>query len=413
MKIQGPHQYAGQQWLRANPRGMCCSGMRTGKTLTGVYSVLNEGPGIVVCPSSAKMVWRNEFLGVDPSLVIDVVQGRSHGFLSNPDIVICNYDVLGDNFDRLPARARGNWILADEAHKAKNPEATRTGAVMALLRYSRIAHPFSGTPMPSRPIEWWPILNALGITELDWTAFAYRYAGAYNSKYGFNARGASNLDELRALIAPHMFRVTKEQLNAQYIPPEYRLITFDRPADERESQFTVEQLMQFDNPVLSLEGLAEVLKSSALRKIPDAAEFIESLLDEEQKIVVFGWHKEVIAGLMEALKGHKSVKIDGSSTPKQRELAKQQFTNDPDTRLIFGNLLSMGEAIDLSVADTTVFMETGWVPAWIQQAAERTQSMYKLNTQAVSYLLTLERSIDHFQLTRVLEKLAVINRILG
>jgi SWI/SNF-related matrix-associated actin-dependent regulator 1 of chromatin subfamily A len=422
MKLLKPHQYAGQLWLRANRRGICADEMRLGKSFTAAWAVQGEGAGIVGCPASAKTIWRDEFLSVNPHLKIDIVKGRAHNFMSDADVYIANYDIIPDNFDRFPRHAKYNWTIADEFHRLKNPEARRTGAMQALIRYSRIAHPLSGTPMPSRPIEWWPVLHALGVTKYDWTQFALRYCAAWQAPwakvsdvnpYALDARGASNVEELSALLAPHVLRRKKTQVIEGYEPPEIRLFTFDRPIDARESAFSPEVLRQFENPLLSLEGLSEVVKQSALKKLPDCAEFIADRLNEEHKIIVFIYHHEVLELLQSMLTDYPFVSVTGKSSQKQRDDARRLFREDPQIRIFYGNILAAGEALDLSVADCSIFVQTTWVPKDLLQAIERTESMAKIGRRSSCYVLTTENSIDHYMVNTLFKKMNVIDAVLS
>ena len=419
MRLPKIHQYQGYIWARQNPRGMILDSMRTGKTFTAAMSVRGEGPGIIACPANAKFIWRDEWLLANPGTRVDVAKGRAYDFVPDADVYVINYDILPHNFDRIPYHAKYNWIITDEFHRLKNPEAKRTGAAQALIRNARIAHPLSGTPMPSRPIEWWPVLHALGVTEMDWLAFAYRYADAWpapwakNSFMGVDARGVSNLDELRTLLSPHFIRRTKEDVIPGYQPPEVRLISFDRPVDKRESAFTMDALQKFDNPLLSLEGLAEVLEQTALNRLPDCVDFIEDRLEEEAKVIVFYWNKSVGAALELALQQYGTVKVDGSVTQNQREHARLAFNQPGGPRVFLGNIISASEALDLSIADVSIFVQWGWVPATLLQAIDRTESMRKVGVQSTAFLLTTENSIDHYQLTKILSKSEVINAVLS
>lgn len=263
-------------------------------------------------------------------------------------------------------------------------------------------------------LPWWQHLP----TEERYIAFAKRYAAAWPAPWAdksycaLDARGASNLDELRNIIAPHIIRRTKRQIFPNYSDPEVRLITFDRAPDKRESAFTPEMLRQYDNPILSLPGLAEVLKESAMRKLPDCVEFLEDRLQEEEKIVVFAWNKDVIAMLQSSLTIYPSVTVTGESTDAQRQYARTAFQTDPRIRLFFGNILSAGEALDLSAANTSVFVQTTWVPKDFLQAVQRTESMAKIGNPSTAYVLTLERSIDHYQINTMFKKLNVIDQVL-
>jgi len=417
VKLPQAHQYSGYQWLRDHPKGLCADDMRLGKTLTATLSVHDKGPGVIACPASAKLIWRDHFRELNPRVKINILYGRSAHIIEDADVYITNYDILGDNLVRIPKRARYNWFLPDEFHMLGNPMARRTGAAQHLARHSLICHPLSGTPMPNRPIEWWPMLNALDITSMNYPTFAKRYAAAWHAPwskdkpYGLDVRGASNLAELHDLTAPHILRRMKSQIIEGYKSPEIALITFDRPVDSRESGFNREVLRQTENPLLSIEGLSEVLKESALRKLPDCIEFIENRLQEEQKIIVFSYHHEVIDALQLRLAAYPSVQVTGHNTTEQKYALAAHFRSDPDCRLFFGNIVSAGQSIDLSVADTIICVETTFVPWHFRQAIERTESVFKTGRAASVYVLTTENSIDHFLLERIFSKEHVISQV--
>lgn len=417
MKQSYPHQLEGAKWLEDHPKALLADDMRLGKTRTALLSLLNHLPVMIICPASAKGVWRDEIREIDASLVIDSATGRSHKFIKRSDILVINYDILSDHLSakRFPARWRGATLAVDECHRAKSTDAKRTRATQFFIEESKRTICLSGTPMPSRTAELWPILHSLGIVRMDQRAFEMRYAAAWQAPWGWDARGSSNLDELRESLRPFMLRRTKQQVFGTYVPYESRIITFDRPPDSRESLFDAEALSRHDNPLKSISGLSEVVKESGLRKIPDAIQFIEDRLRESEtgKVCVFFWHKEVGQALQKSLARHKPGFITGQTSTAERERIRKAFRDDQSMAVAGGNILAAGEAIDLSVADTSIFVETSWVPKDVFQAAERTESMAKLGGKAsTAYFLTLENSLDHHMLRRILLKQDVIDQVI-
>ena len=416
MKQSYPHQLEGAKWLEDHPKALLADEMRLGKTRTALLSLLNHLPVMIICPASAKGVWRDEILELDRATRIDVAKGRQHSFDKNADVLVINYDILVDQLSarRFPSRYRACTMAADECHRAKSADAKRTRATQFFIENAKRAVCLSGTPMPSRTAELWPILHSLGIVRMDQRAFEMRYSAAWQAPWGWDARGSSNLDELREILRPHMLRRTKQQIFGSYIPYESRIITFDRPPDARESLFDAEALSRHDNPLKSIAGLSEVVKESGLRKIPDAIEFIEDRLRESEtgKICVFFWHKEVGKALARGLHRHKPAFIMGETSSKQRDAIRKAFRDDPTVQIAGGNIQAAGEAIDLSVADVSVFVESDWVPKNVAQAAERTEGMHKLGQQSTAYFLTLARSLDHTMLMKLLDKQEVIDRII-
>lgn len=418
-KLQ-PQQVEASLWVQARKKCILADDMRMGKTRAAGHAFLARDllPLLIVCPSSAKLVWRDELLELNPDLRIEVAKGRTFRFSKGVQVMIMNYDLL--SFVK-PRRPKG--VIADEAHRLKSPDARRSQYGIRLLQKVPYACAVSGTPMPSRPIELWPVLFGLGITRLVWEPFAFEFANAYRDEYGaVIARGASNLDKLRELIAPHILHRKKETRLTGYQQPIRKIITFDRPPEAWESEYNKEELFNHSNPSLAFESLSELLKLSALKKVADCVEFIKGLLEAGidpdgdgtlgEKICVFAYHHEVISILQEELADYNPVILTGKSSSKQREAAKQAFREDPTCRVFIGNILAAGEAIDLSTADVSVFVETTWVPKDIDQAINRTESMFKLGRASMAYFLTTEASLDHYMLKRLIEKAQVIEQVI-
>ena len=411
-----PHQLEAAQWLEDHPKAILADEMRLGKTRSTLLCALNHLPLMIICPASAKGVWKDEILELDRSTRIDVAKGRQHSFDGNASTLVINYDILADQLAarKFPGRYRNCTVVADECHRAKSTDAKRTRATQFFLENAKRAWGLSGTPMPSRIAELWPILYSLGIIRMEQRAFESRYAGGWQAPWGWDARGATNLEELRSIVQPFLLRRTKQQVFAGYIPYESRIVTFDRPADDREQLFDISALSLHDNPVKSIAGLSEVVRESGLRKIPDAIEFIEDRLRESEtgKVVVFFYHKEVGKALEKGLARHGPRFITGETGASRRDDIRRAFATDAEFKIAGGNILAAGEAIDFSVADTSIFVETTWVPKDISQAAQRTESMGKLGQFSTSYFLTLENSIDHHMLKKVLQKQEVIDTVI-
>ena len=401
-----PHQKEAKAFLLSKRRAILADSMRLGKTLSTASAATHNLPALILCPSSVKNHWAQEFKRVNPKLTIDIAHKGTHEF-GLADVYIMNYELLGK-----VEPAKHVTLILDEAHKIKNPQAKRTKASMKLIKKATYAYALSGTPMPSRPVELWPLLYSMGITRFGWYDYTREFCNAWDAPWGRDVNGASNLKQLARMMEPYVLRRTKEQVFPAYRPPEFSLITFDLPVDRKEAKFDKAALVEHDNPLLAFEGLADIMLQSGLKKIPYGVEFIEDLLSTEQQVVVFGHHKAVIDALEEKLAEYKPLRLTGDTPSAKRGELVKQFKEDPSHRVFLGNVIAAGEGIDLSTADTIVFMESSWVPGVIQQAAARTESMVKMNNAAQVYLLTTEASIDHYVLKRVLEKIEIIKEVL-
>jgi len=299
----------------------------------------------------------------------------------------------------------------DECHRIKNPKAARTKAAMLAMKKIDCVYALSGTPIPNRPIELWPILHGLGIYRGGWFDFAARYAKMWSAPWGLDTSGASNLPELKAMMKPHVLRRKKEDIFKDYKEPQVSLITFDLPNDKREQSFDADALVANPNALMAFEGLAEIMREAGMRKVQYAADFIDDLLQANEPVVVFAHHKDVVQALQDELKVHKPVIVVGDTTRLKRDMAIEAFQAGK-TKCIIGNIAAMSEGVDLSAADTIVFVECTWSTSALEQASSRVENITKNGIAPVIYILTIKASLDHNVLAKVLKKLNVVNQII-
>jgi SWI/SNF-related matrix-associated actin-dependent regulator 1 of chromatin subfamily A len=148
-----------------------------------------------------------------------------------------------------------------------------------------------------------------------------------------------------------------------------------------------------------------------MRKVKAASEFIDDLLQANEPVVVFAHHKDVVAALQDELKEHKPVVITGETSRPKRDQALKYFQSG-QTKCIIGNIAAMSEGVDLSAADTIVFVECTWSTSALEQASSRVENINKSGIPPVIYILTIKASLDHNVLAKVLKKLNVVNQII-
>jgi SNF2 family DNA or RNA helicase len=98
-----------------------------------------------------------------------------------------------------------------------------------------------------------------------------------------------------------------------------------------------------------------------------------------------------------------------NSTKKAEHIAAFQ---SGATNLIIGNEQSIGEGVDLSRANTIVFVQNSWSTAALAQSSSRIENINKPSGSNSIYLLTIANSLDHVILGKVLNKLKIANNIL-
>lgn len=405
-----PHQEVSRDFLLKTKRAILADQPRVGKTLPTAVAATHHLPALIVCPAIAKTVWQRAFNTIDSNLLTTVVTGRKEAMdLKRCDVAIVNYDIV----QYIPEHLFGKFqtLVLDESHRIKNPEAKRTVAARKAMAMIPRVYALSGTPIPNRPIELWPLLNGLGIYTSGYYEFASRYARMWKAPWGLDVSGASNLPELKAMMKPHVLRRKKEDVFIDYLEPQVSLITFDLPVDKREQEFDADALVENPNALFSLEGLSEIMREAGMRKVKPSIEFITDILQNDEQVVVFAHHKDVVAELVKGLKDFQPVSITGDTPNKARD----QFISDFQSgkaQVIIGNIDAMSEGVDLSAADIVVFVEATWKTSALEQASSRVENLNKHGFRPLIYLLTIRASLDHNVLGKVLRKLNIIDQIL-
>ena len=401
-----PHQEQSKQFLLDTKRAILADQPRVGKTLPTAAAALEHLPALIVCPAIAKTVWEAAFNKLSDATV-RVVNGKNDAMKTTQhQVVIINYDLL-----QYFNNAGYQTLVLDECHRIKNPMAKRTKSATLLMKQIDRVYALSGTPIPNRPVELWPILHGLGIYRGGWYDFAARYAKMWKAPWGLDVSGSSNIPELKAMMKPHVMRRKKEDVFKDYQDPQVSLITFDLPNDKREQDFDADALVANPNALLAFEGLAEIMKEAGMRKVDAAAEFIDDLLNAGEPVVVFAHHKDVVGKLCDELRVHKPVTVVGDTPRAQRDKAIADFQSGK-AKCIVGNIAAMSEGVDLSAADTIVFVECTWSTSALEQASSRVENIAKHGVKPMIYILTIRASLDHTVLQKCLQKQNIINQII-
>lgn len=373
-------------------------------------------PALVICPAVVKPGWVKAFAAL--GYQAQEIKGRAAAQAIRPEgIVVINYDLLPD-LQQLDGWAT---VILDESHRIKTPTAKRTKSAIKIMKATPRVYALSGTPIPNKPIELWPLLHGLGIYKRSWLEFAFRYCKAWNPPWGgLDVSGASNLPELRERLKPHVLRRKREQVFTGYQHPVVSLVELDLPNDRREKAFDADAVAEAvsanPNAILAIEGLSEIMREGGERKAPLAADFVRSRIEQEpaEPLVVFAWHKSVVAMLSDSLKqdppiSHVVVTGETSAGAKQQAIADFQAGH---VQVIIGNISSISEGVDLSRANTVIFAESTWQTSALEQASARVENINKQGCAPLIYLLTIRASLDSIVLSKVLKKVGIIEQII-
>lgn len=409
--------------------------MGLGKTAQVLAALVATGRrAVVVCPAVVRTVWALEVAKWCPHLTIDVVEHGNHKHCK-ADITVVSYDLFGKV--KLP---RPGIVICDEAHYLQNHEARRTQAIASAVGYGsgRSLLPvwfLTGTPVWSRPRSAYFLLKVCGGYTGSYHDFAFKFCAAryesqpYKDKHGrvqykqvLNDKGASNLDQLRDLLAPYLLRRLKVDV-LKDLPAKTRQIVHTPRSDTRKDGAAVtELLMDFQGKDVTLAGgvlppgpIATAIKEIGIAKIAFAVEYISNLLSTQNKVVVFAWNIAVLDGLQDRLRAFGVVRIDGSTEASDRAAAVVDFqtkTGQNGPRVFLGQTAAAGTGLTLTAACSVVFVQPEWTPANLLQAEDRVHRIGQKNPVNITYLIT-PGTIEALMFASVISKTKNANKILG
>lgn len=372
-----------------------------GKTVEALSFLREEPaslPAVIVTTASTKDQWRSEWDVWLPKRKAKTLSGREPKRLDPNKTHIINWDILADWALEI-RKMQPRTIIADECHKAANLSAMRTRALQYVQNGTDFFLPMSGTPIQSRPGQFYPVLHMLEPARYPTLKkFQAKYCNMRMnpwSGYLEEARGGKNLAALNRDLAGIMIRREKRDVLPD-LPPLTRSIVRIRLIDP--ARYLAQQQETFGRMAgdhfAALARLDELGMSAFVQKREGVVSWISDFLESGEKLVVFAYHKAALAAIQEGV-GGDSVRIDGGVTGTRREAAKRKFMEDPDCRLMVAQIDAMGEGVDglQRVCSNCAFAEFGRTALSHDQAwsrFERSGQLHGIN----AYFLVGEDTID-------------------
>jgi SNF2 family DNA or RNA helicase len=368
---------------------------------------------LVLCPASALLVWKREIALWHSDACFVIV--RNVADLNKPaNYYIVSHGLMSQKPGPIPeALATGmafEMTAVDEAHAYNAADTNRVKALRRMAVRLGYIIPLSGTPMRNHAGDLYTLLAICwpqGLASknggpMPRHIYEEQFCRVVHKTFGGSRmirviEGSKNLDQLKAMIAPFMMRVRKDQVFKDLpailwdqvpVPLDTNLM----PGPEAEQlEKIINGILAREGPTASLDVLTEALRVmgnntvlATLRrmlgaaKLRGATEYIIDMLDnlpEDRKVLVFAHHAHVIGALARHLGEYSPAVLTGTTSPKDREIAVDKFLNERQCRVFIGNIQAAGAAITLvgpkCKCSDVVFVESSWTPMDNAQAACR------------------------------------------
>lgn len=411
-----PFQKAGVEYAMRRQHSLIGDEPGLGKTSMGI-ALANEMRAkriIVVCPANIRLQWAKQirvWSTMEKPIIYPILKGAD-GVHPRANWTILSYDLLRSEpiFSAL-VKLHYDLLILDEAHYLKTPSAQRTKRIFAEESLSARAGAtlaLTGTPLPNRPRECYTLARGLCWDSIDWMsedAFQDRFnpsvtitrrddEGRITKR--FSKEEVGRLPELQArLRSSFMVRRLKRDVLTQLPDIRHEIVHVEEDGAVKKA-LKAESMLEIDPTDLSgldasvIGHISVVRRQMGLAIAPHAADYVDMLIEGgEEKLVVFGWHLDVLNLLQDRLRKHGVIRVDGSTSPFRRQLAVDQFQSDPSTKIFLANLQAVGVGVDglQNVCAHGVFAEASWTPSDNDQGVGRLERIGQQHGMQIDYLV--------------------------
>ena len=372
---------------------------------------------LVLCPANIRIQWVNRIREWStmrwPYIVYPILHGRN-GVHPQAHWTVVSYDLARtEAIGRALTQGTYDLIILDEIHYLKTIDTERTQAVFGdhtgnMRRWDKETKDYevlfaslasrcgailglSGTPLPNRPREAYTIARGLCFDSIDWMSedsFRTRFNPSMRmtgeredgTEYTYTREEVGRAPELQArLRANFMVRHLKRDVMPQLKLPVFDIVQVEethavRQALEAESFLDIDP-ETFEGADVEIMGhIAVVRHQMGLAIAPQVAEYAKMcIVGGEDKLVIFAWHIDVLDMLEERLAKYGVLRIDGSTSAKQKDFRVRTFIADPRFQIMIGNTKSLGTGTDglQEVSCHALLAEPEWVPGDNEQAIDR------------------------------------------
>ncbi|XP_072247161.1 DNA excision repair protein ERCC-6 [Leuresthes tenuis] len=418
------------------------------------YRYVGLGPTVIVCPATVMHQWVKEFHLWWPLFRVAVLH-ETGSFTSNkekliPEIASCHGILITSysavrNLQDILQRYDWHYIILDEGHKIRNPNAGITTA----CKQFRTPHRFilSGSPMQNNLKELWSLFDfvfpgKLGTLPVFMEQFSVPITmGGYSNASPVQVQTAFKCAcVLRDTINPYLLRRMKADVKDNLaLPDKNEQVLFCRLTEEQRQVYQsfldskeVYQILNGDMQVFS--GLIALRKicnhpdlfsggPRILRGIPEdqlTAEehfgfwkrsgkliVVESLLrlwfKQGHRVLLFTQSRQMLEILEVFIMGnnYSYLKMDGTTTIASRQPLIARYNEDKSIFIFLLTTKVGGLGVNLTGANRVIIYDPDWNPSTDTQARERAWRIGQKQQVTVYRLLTagtIEEKIYHRQI---------------
>ncbi len=414
-----PYQVRGVSWLRetvdAHGGAVLADEMGLGKTLQAIGYLVgsaDEGPQVVVCPTSLVGNWAHEIARFAPDLPTMIWRGGPLEAIAEGTVVLTGYPTLRMHSADLTEH---QWATAvfDEAQVLKNPRAQVSKAARTIAADARIA--LTGTPVENHLEELWALLNLVAPQLFGHKA---QFRRRFIRPIADGSLAAAT--RLRGAIEPVVLMRKKSRVAGSLPPKIHADLLCDLTAEQQQ---LYDQLLEraiddgFGSGVqrqarvlAALTALKQVCNHPTLvtddsdelsgrsGKLDLCTDIVANNLQNESPTLIFTQYRKTGELLVRHFGEQFGVTVPffhGGSSQEQRADIVRRFQHNDGPKVLVLSLKAGGTGLTLTRAADVIHFDRWWNPAVEAQASDRVHRIGQTRTVTVTTLTTNTTVEEH------------------
>lgn len=460
------YQKHGFNWLvflnQFGLNGILADDMGLGKTLQTLAAIQRswekakiKRPSLIVCPTSVVLNWKSEinkfFEGCTPVIFIGSSRDKKLEYLMNQSdlfssqqndhkLVITSFDIARIDHEKLN-RIEWQYVIVDEGHNIKNPDAKRTKAIKTINGQNKLV--LTGTPIQNKLEELWSLFDFvmpgyLGSRRafrdtysrgghVNWTAV---WGGETRLKDRINPFILRRLKENVAKDLPKKIAISqKVELTPRQVSL-YKAVIESTQCKQMLDEVEKNGVKQAQPQILAaltklrticnhplLTDKDSVLADAKVEhsgKLELLQELMEEVIDGEHRTLLFCQSTQML-DIIQHWFGRwriRCLRLDGSTPPASRVGLVDEFNNNHEHHAFLISTKAGGTGLNLTGADTVIFYDHDWNPANDNQAQDRAHRIGQTKPVTV-YRLISRGTIEEKILERQVVKQTLADQIVG
>ena len=353
-----------------------------GKTAVAIGSFADPGtlPAVVCTLAHLPRQWEKEIHRFMPGLTTHIIKKGTPYPLPEikgrgPDIIITNYHKLAGWSEVLCEYARS--VVWDEVQELRREESRKYSAAILISSACDYRLGLTATPIYNYGGEYYNINETISPGVLG-TSSEFRRSWCWGQYNKITIRDPKAFGSY--LRETHiMLRRTRQEVGREM--PSLTKVIHTVDHDARELHKIKDSATELARIILDKEESSSQERYTAsgrfdmimrqvtgLSKAPYVADFVKILLEAGEKIVLYGWHREVYSIWARRLKDYNPIWYTGSESAVKKDAGAQKFIDGDDRLLLISLRAGAGlDGLQHSGCRTVVFGELDWSPGVLEQ----------------------------------------------